>query len=527
VKGTLELFELLFYFGAGLFGGGGSIASFYGVRGVLRKKSAREEADRLREQARTRAEKILQASQQTATELENRMKLRVQKEVGQKQQRLKQLEHDLRNKQSQQDRHFADLEKEFQSVFGPVLNSYQAVQKRDEELSQRQRRLAEVRTQLADACESRSGDKSADLLRPLVDRFVEDETLFAKRRWQAWEEDVKLRSEQLAKQILGTVLCRFPREYCSERGIGIVAFPSENVKQKLTANDSQILKRLGELCGVDLLVQENNTISVSGFDPVRRELTTRCLERLVSTRDPSLNRVEQIVEDTKRDLFKRIENDGNAIARELNQENLDPEIKRMLGSLRYRYSFAQNQYFHVGEVGWLCGLLAAELGDVVSDGKRAGLLHDVGKAMDHSIEGGHAVIGADFIQQHGESPHIVHAVRSHHFEEQPSTDLAFLVIAADAISGARPGARRSTVTAYNQKMEMLENIGEQYPGVSRTLVFNAGREVRLIVDSHRVSDQEALSLGKTVAEKIESDLTYPGTIKVVVVRETVAEALAK
>ncbi|HVK62592.1 MAG TPA: HD domain-containing protein, partial [Bdellovibrionales bacterium] len=238
--------------------------------------------------------------------------------------------------------------------------------------------------------------------------------------------------------------------------------------------------------------------------------------------------VKRLFEKTKNDVARKIESDGNRVAAELGQKDLHPEIKKMLGTLRYRYSFAQNQHFHVAEVGWLCGILASELGGVDrSAAKRSGLLHDVGKAMDHNQEGGHAVIGADFIEQHGEKPHIVHAVRAHHYEEQPSTDLSFLVIAADAMSGARPGARRSTVSVYNAKIETLTAIAEGFKGVTKTLILSAGREVRVIVDGRRVNDEQSLVMCRQIADKIEEECQYPGQIKVVVIRETHAEAMAK
>jgi ribonuclease Y len=249
---------------------------------------------------------------------------------------------------------------------------------------------------------------------------------------------------------------------------------------------------------------------------------------LLHERGPNEDTVRRLYDKTKSDVARKIESDGNRIAAELGQKDLNPEIKRMLGSLRYRYSFAQNQHFHVAEVGWLCGLLAAELGSVEHHhAKRAGLLHDVGKAMDHNQEGGHAVLGADFIKNHGEKEHIVHAVRAHHYEEQPTTDLCFLVIAADAISGARPGARRSTVTVYNQKIEALTTIAEGFRGVTKTLILNAGREVRVIVDGRRVNDEKALKMCREIADKIEEECQYPGQIKVVVIRETHAEATAR
>ena len=519
--------EVLLSFAGGLGVGLFSLWAFYFLRGFFRRRKARAQGLTLRQDAEKRAQQILAMAQKNAQDFEARMRLRYQKEIGQKQQRLKAQEAGLRTKQSNQDRAFAEEEKKFEHQYGPIFAQYRRVQQREQAYDQKRAEINSWRLQLIQGGAQVANASIDDMKQTLITRMVEDGTVQARRRVQTFEEDVKARVEHTAKQIIGNVLARFPREYCPERGIGIVAIPSQNVKDKLLANENAVLKKLGTLCGVDVTIQENNTLAVSGFDPVRRELTTRCLEKIVQSRDLSDARIERIFEDTKKDLFRRIEQDGHNIAKELRQESLHPEIKRMLGSLRYRYSFAQNQYYHVGEVGWLCGLLAAELGEVISDGKRSGLLHDIGKAMDHSVEGGHAVIGADFINKHGEAAHIVHAVRAHHFEEQPSTDLAFLVIAADAISGSRPGARRSTVTAYNQKMEVLEKIGEEYPGIAKTLVFNAGREVRLVVDAHQVNDNQALKLCRSVADKIENDLTYPGSIKVVVVRETIAESMAK
>ena len=200
----------------------------------------------------------------------------------------------------------------------------------------------------------------------------------------------------------------------------------------------------------------------------------------------------------------------------------------MMGSLRFRYSFTQNQYFHCAEVGWLCGLLAAELRGVdIKKARRSGVLHDLGKAMDHELEGGHAVIGADFILKRNEAPDIVHAVKSHHYDEQPSSDMAFLVIAADAISGARPGARRSTIESYNQKVTELEAIARSFEGVTDCYILSGGREVRVLVNSRKVDDQSALKMSQQMAEKIETECNYPGQIKVVIVRETLVNETTK
>ncbi len=295
-------------------------------------------------------------------------------------------------------------------------------------------------------------------------------------------------------------------------------------KKSLSSN----IQLLEKLCGIDIIYNERaNSLSVSGFDPVRRELARATMEKLVHQREVNEDVINRVMAKCKRDLFKKIKDDGNRIAKELKLQNLSDEIRNMMGALRYRYSFTQNQFFHCSEVGHLCGLLASELDETAKTARRSGMLHDIGKAMDHSLDGGHAVIGADFIEKNGEAEDVVHAVRAHHHDERPSTDLAFLVIGADAISGARPGARRSTASTYMQKMDQLLEIGNGFKGVKDTYILNAGREVRVLVDNKGMSDLKALDLSRDIAKKIEEECNYPGTIKVTVVRESQAVEMAR
>lgn len=368
------------------------------------------------------------------------------------------------------------------------------------------------------------------------DEMLEDQKSYLKNQFenetaryhQTLEEDLFQESEKRAKQILSKVINRFERPYCPERGISNINFPDLKCMKKVLGADYKNTALLEKLIGVDLTaIEEKLFLNVSGFDPVRRELTRMVCERLIKDRQVDEKRIELVVQKTKKDLFKKIRLDGNRIAKELGLKNLHPEIRNMMGSLRYRYSFSQNQHFHCAEVGWLCGLMSAELQLPILMGRRCGMLHDIGKAMDHSIDGGHAVIGADFISRHEEKEDVVHAVRAHHFDVQPDSDVAYLVIAADAISGARPGARRSTTESYTQKMEDLIRIGNSYKEVESTYIVSAGREVRLVVDSRRVDDHQALNLSKVVAERIEEECVYPGTIRVTVIRQTHAIEYAK
>lgn len=345
---------------------------------------------------------------------------------------------------------------------------------------------------------------------------------------EEFEAEAQINSERDAKKLINICLNRFIRPYCPERGIGFLTLPNEAAVEKMLGPNKSHIQFLEKICGIDIIYNEKaQTLSVSGFDPVRRELARASLEKLVKDKYITEDRISQTVQKTKRELFKKIKDDGNRICNELKLSNVSPEIRNMMGALRYRYSFTQNQYFHCSEVGHLCGLLASELDESITDARRSGMLHDIGKAMDHSIDGGHAVIGADFIEKNGEAPHIVHAVRAHHYDEQPNSNLAYLVIAADAISGARPGARRSTAISYMQKMDQLQEIGNSFDGVIDTYILSAGREVRILVDNQKIDDHKALTLSSSIAKKIEEDCNYPGTIKVTVVRRSQAVELAK
>ena len=393
--------------------------------------------------------------------------------------------------------------------------------KKKETLNHRQKELI---TQLA-AKSNTTPDEAINV----VSAYLIDQEQIRISQSKGEREDRSLRdAEREAKKIINIVLNRFARPYCSERGIGFVHVESAAAKDMLFGPNRSHLELIEKTCGVDIVFNEEYlSLGVSGFDPVRREWARATLERLALDHRVDLQRVEQILKRSKSELFKIIARDGRKIANELKITGMHTEVMNMLGALRYRYSFAQNQFFHCAEVGHLCGLLSAELGLATADGRRTGVLHDIGKAMDHSIDGGHAVIGADFISKFGEAPHIVHAVRAHHYDETPSTELAFLVIAADAISGARPGARRSTVDSYMQKMGQLEEIGSSFEGVESTYILSAGREIRVIVDSHKVDDLKAVDLSRKIARKIEEDVSYPGLIKVTVVRQTQAVQIAK
>ena len=261
---------------------------------------------------------------------------------------------------------------------------------------------------------------------------------------------------------------------------------------------------------MDILInKEDRQASVFGIDPVRRELGRMVLAKLAKKSRLDIPFIQKTVRVSKKELFAKIRRDGRDICRRLRLKNVAPEAQNMMGALRYRYSFAQNQHFHCEEAGWLCGLLGAELGLAIKPAQRAGMFHDIGKAMDHSIEGNHAVIGRSFSPNTGRRRRFFHPVRAHHHDEQPSTALAYLVIVADSISGSRPGARRFTEDSYNRKMANLERIIDSFDNIEDAYIMSAGREMRVIVDDKKASDREALDLSRLIARKIEKECSYP------------------
>lgn len=411
----------------------------------------------------------------------------------------------------------------------------QLLQTRQQKFNQQESRLKALRekldllkAQLLTEAKRRSPITGSEMREQIHARMEQEARTQATRQAQEIEQEGQINAERDAKKVLGMALNRFARPYCPERGIGNISFENPDHKARVFGTDNQWVSAIEKICGVDIVYNESyQSATVMGFDPVRRELGRLVLEGAAKERQLNEKVIDELHGKHKKNLFKKILTDGNRVANELQIPNLHEDVRSMLGALRYRYSFAQNQHFHVAEVGWLCGLLSSELNLDVQDGRRAGVLHDIGKAMDHSREGGHAVIGAEFIETHGEKAEVVHAVRAHHYDETPSSDLAFLTIAADAISGARPGARRSTMDSYTQKMADLEKIGSSFSGVTATYILSAGREVRVMVDGQQIDDQKALTLSKQMAQKIEEELSYPGLIKVTVVRETQAIEFAR
>lgn len=494
------------------------------------KRGAESEAAEIIQEAKDAAELRLLDEKEKYQEMEDDAWGKVEKEFLKIEDHIEELEEIAKENKQKLDNLYSQARQKFISHENDVVAEEKVIQSKEDQLTSKKNQLKEFKSKMVAAITQRLNVSSDETIQQLVQEFINDANKRAQNHIQTSEEDAKEHAETRAKYLLSIVLDRFARAYSSERGIAPVYFENPEQRKVLVDAAGENLKTLTEITGCDIIVADDmELVGVAGYDPVRRELTRRILERILKEKKPvNVDFIKRIGENHKRELLGQIKRDGDNLAKELNLHNLHPEIRQMMGSLRFRYSFTQNQYFHCGEVGWLAGLLAAELRAAVpAKARRAGMLHDLGKAMDHELDGGHAVIGADFIEKRGEAKDVVHAVKAHHYDEQPSTDMAFLVIAADAISGARPGARRSTIESYNQKVTELEAIARSFEGVVDCYILSGGRECRVIANGKMVDDAKALKLSVEIAKRIESECNYPGQIKVVVVRSTLAVETTK
>jgi ribonuclease Y len=342
------------------------------------------------------------------------------------------------------------------------------------------------------------------------------------------EEETQVQGDKRAKEIIVAAIQRYAADYVAEETVSVVNLPNEEMKGRIIGREGRNIRALEAATGVDLIIDDTpEAVIISGFNPIRREIARITLERLITDGRIHPGRIEEIVTKAEQEMEQTIRESGERATFDVGVHGIHPELIKMIGKLKFRTSFAQNVFQHSLEVAFLAGAMASELNLNIKQAKRAGLLHDIGKAVDHEIEGPHALIGADLARKFGENQKIIQAIAAHHDDEKAQTTLSVLIQAADALSAARPGARREMLETYVKRLEELEKISYSFPGVSKAYAIQAGREIRVIVENEEITDADAAMLSRDIARKIENELSYPGQIKVTVIRETRAVEYAK
>jgi ribonuclease Y len=402
------------------------------------------------------------------------------------------------------------------------------LQRREDETKRRESELTKLRAEHEQLVESirRKLEETAGLTREearrsLVEQMTEEARHEAAKTIRQVEGEAREEADRRAKKIVSIAIERLAGEYVAERTVSVVALPSDDMKGRIIGREGRNIRAIEAATGVDLIIDDTpEAVVVSCHNPIRRELARIALERLMADGRIHPGRIEEVVRKAEHELDGSIREAGQRAILELGIHGVHPELVRLVGMLKYRYSYAQNVLMHSIECAFIAGGMAAELGLSVKQARRAGLLHDIGKALTHEVEGSHAIVGGEIARKYGESAKIVNAIAAHHEEVKAETILAPLVDAADAISGARPGARREVLESYAKRLEDLEKISNSFKGVERSFAVQAGREIRVIVDPGSINDDQTTFLARDIARRIEQEMTYPGQIKVTVIRET-------
>lgn len=444
---------------------------------------------------------------------------------------LKELERDLKAK----DRKLLDYNDKLEERTDKLTTKEQELLDTEKVLGKKEKELEAQAVQLQKKSDEQerklqeiSGMTTEEAKQVLLAGIEEKTRHEAAKTMRLIETEAKETADRKAKEIIANAVQRYAGDYVSEQTVTAVTLPSEEMKGRIIGREGRNIRALEAATGVDLIIDDTpETVILSAYSPIRRQVAKLALERLIQDGRIHPARIEDIVKKVEQEMEVQIREVGEQATFDAGVHGIHPDIVRLLGSLKYRTSFSQNVLQHSLEVSSLCGMMAAELGQDIKKAKRAGLLHDLGKAVDHEVEGPHALIGADLAKKYGEAKDIVHAIAAHHEDVQPGSVLDVLVQAADSLSGARPGARKELLENYVKRLEDLENIADSFDGVSKAYAIQAGREVRVMVDSESVNDDTTYLLCKDIADKIERNLTYPGQIRVTVIRERRAVGYAK
>ena len=496
----------------------------------LRQKVEREragihgEAERALADAKQQGESKIREADIEAKEKVLAARVEFDKTVQARRQEIAALEKRVQQKEENLDRKLAQQERREEEY----ANKEKAVSDAQRKLAESHAEVQQVIDDQRKRLEQISGLTAVDAKRDLVKSVENEARLESAGLIRRIEEEANEQASQKARRIIGMAIQRLASDTVVEATVSVVELPSDDLKGRIIGREGRNIRALEAATGVDLIIDDTpEAIVISAFEPLRREVARHALEKLIVDGRIHPARIEEVVEKVRSELWEKIRQEGEATALEFGIPDLHPELIKMLGRLKYRTSYGQNVLQHSKEVGWLAMNMAAELGANVEVVRRAGLLHDIGKAIDREMEGTHLELGREVLKKFGESNDVIHAMECHHGDYEPRSLEAVLVNGADALSAARPGARREILETYVKRLEKLEHIADGFKGVQKAFAIQAGRELRIVVEANRVTDDEALWLSRDVAKKIEAELQYPGQIKVTVIRETRAVEYAR
>ena len=499
---------------------------WFGLRRAARRTTAqaRRQAARVLEEAEREKEAKLREADLAAKEKLLQARGEFEKVSRKHRSELESMERRLSQKEDNLEKRLDELvakEKEFTSRERSLAD-------RDQHLTRKQEELDKVLSTGRQRLEQIAGLTAQQAVDELKSMMHEDARMQAAHTVKRIEDEAREQAGKQAQRIIGMAVQRGASDYVAEATVSVVMLPGDEMKGRIIGREGRNIRALEMATGVDLIVDDTpEAVILSGFDPYRREVARVSLERLIADGRIHPARIEEVVEKVKAEFEERVQQEGEAALLELNIPNVHPELQKLLGRLRYRTSYGQNVLQHSKEVSFLASTMASELKANIPVARRAGLLHDIGKAVDREMEGTHVEIGIDLLRKYGESEEVIHAMACHHGDYDPETVEAVLVTASDALSAARPGARREVLETYVKRLEKLEEIAAGFKGVQKSFAIQAGREIRVIVDSKRLSDEKATWLSRDIAQKVENELTYPGQIKVTVIRETRSIEYAK
>ncbi|MFP3984042.1 MAG: ribonuclease Y [Desulfurivibrionaceae bacterium] len=489
-----------------------------------KEESYEEQGRKLIESALEESEKIKKEANLQAKDENLRIRKEADEEIKERKKAINIEEKRLTQKSEQLDRKIELLderEKELRSKEKKISNEEEKNEERRKEIDNL---IEEQRAKLEKIAEiSREEAKEH-----LMESIESEARMEAAKKVVRIENEMKMKADKKAKNILALAIAKYAGEYVAEKTVSVVPLPSEEMKGRIIGREGRNIRAIEAATGIDIIIDDTpEAVILSGFNPVRREVARQSLDRLISDGRIHPARIEEIVNKVNKELETSMQEAGEQATFDVGAHGVHPELIKLLGRLKFRTSYGQNVLQHSLEVAFLCGVMAAELGVNVKQAKRAGLLHDLGKAVDHEVEGAHASIGADLAKKHGEHPEVVHALAAHHEDVSPESLLDILLQSADALSGARPGARKEMLESYVNRLEELEKIAYSFKGVEKSYAIQAGREIRIVVNSSDISDAEATVMSQDIAKQIEDNLTYPGQIRVTVIRETRAVDYAK